>query len=250
MIQRYQKLPLPAYKPAEGAAINGASISSGLVLSCLFNEGTGTSIADNTSSPLIGTLSAGSIWGTDDTYTNVLNFDGSAYGAIPHDSKISIETYTISLAFKTTSTTNYGVLVDKSSSTKSTYKMFFGYPSAGNLTFDVYDGSNDALYTADSTYNDDDWHKLIFSREQGGDMNIYVDGVLQGQGDDTTTLGATVNTEDLVIAREAGTGRRYTGSFAYLNMWNRVLSGAPGSVGSTATGEIAAITADEFLMYR
>lgn len=245
-----EDMPGFSYKPMAGTPVNtGLGISSGLVLSAPLNEGDGDEVSDYSPSPLVGYMTDDSIWATDTKYGDILSFPGSESVSFAHNLKINVETYTLAFAVKTTDNVTYRYLLGKGN-TPRPYAAFMNFPSIGNISFDAYNGSQNPNPVASAEgYNNGIWHTVIITRSEGAAMQIYVDGILRGQDTDNTS-STTLNTSALQIASSGAGMSGYIGEFAYLHMWNRVLPGVPGNVGDPATGEIAAITADEFAMYR
>ena len=251
---------LTGYKPPVGTLVNTSqSISSGLVLSLPFNESTGTVINDRTSTPDNGTLaSSTNMWAADDMYDTSINF--TSYNAsVPHVSKINVETFTVAFAFKTFQTGGYATnqiyttMFGKESSAKYPFAAFFGYPNVGQVEFSLYSGASGANPAADASansYNNGTWHKCIMTRVQGGAIRVFIDGILRASATDFYAAGATLNTSPIIFGSEYNNTNRFPGQIAYFHMWNRVLTGAPASVGSAATGEILDLFNDEFAMYR
>ena len=244
-----------SYKPATNATINASSISSGLVLAHLFNAGTGTTTTDKTATPLAGTLTSAAMWQADEIYDTVLNFGGNS-ASIAHGAKTNVETFTFALAFKTTqnygqnTNSQYAVIVNRA--TKWPFDLLFGFPTLGTVRFTTFNGTDNPLADATAnSYNDGNWHKIIATRTQGAAMRLYIDGILRATTTDNTAVGTTLSANPMFLGKEAiNNSAPFPGQIAYFHMWNRVLAGAPVNVGDAATGEIAALFADEFAMYR
>lgn len=237
------------YKPALNTPVDtGLSISSGLVYSAPWYEGSGTIFYDRTASPTNGTLASSSMWVNDSTYGTVLAFSGGS-ASIPNASKVNTETYSIAFAFRSSQTAYTGVFAKVVSATY-TYAAFMSNNGSGILDTPVYNGSQQPNPVSSASVADGNWHKAVITRAQGGTMRLYIDGILQSQVSDTTSAGSTLNTAAIQFGGGVNGSGSFTGSLAYWHMWNRVLTGAPASVGSAATGEIAALATDEFAMYR
>lgn len=74
------------------------------------------------------------------------------------------------------------------------------------------------------TYNDGEWHTVVGTRTETGDLNLYVDGVLDGS--DVSTGGQNLDqTDPLFFGRRSGTDPRYfTGSVCFGAFLNRAVS--------------------------
>lgn len=235
-------MPVPemSYKPGTSATINEDAISSGLVLSYLFNEGTGTTLTDKASSPVSGTLTNGA-WDSDETYTSIVDFNEASMTA-SHSVKFNIETYTLAFAFRIADNPgDYVYMVNKFGGSGA-YPYLTYLSATGAVGAAAYDGSTTRSADTTGGFADNNWHKCVVTRQDGAAIKIYIDGTLRAEAVDDLS-GSSTNSFPLKI-------EAFGGQIAYLHIWNRVLSGAPGSVDDPATGEIAALAVDEFLMYR
>lgn len=228
------------YKPST-PVLNGASISSGLVLAMPYYEGTGGTVHDLSTTPDNGTVNTG-MWVTDTTYTNVIKWLSGYSQSTPNASKLNTETYTFAIAIKSSSATTSYIAAKGGYTQPCPLIVQF----AGTLKLSAESPAASPYAITSGSYADGAWHKLVFTRAQGGALNIFVDGIFRATATDTTAASSTLNTATFNVPPN----NSFPGEIAYCHLWNRVLSGVPGSTGSAATGEIATITADEFAMYR
>lgn len=242
-------------KPVSGASINlGSGLSSGLVLCVPLNEGSGTTIHDNSTNNDAGTLFNISAWVGDATYTYALQSGNpNSYATIPNISAINIDTFSIAFLFKTTSTTPtfQWVCGKQSSPANAGVYAFAGYyntTSTGSIEMDAFDNTHNPAPVANQNYSDGNWHYVIGTRIAQGVMNIFVDGIYKGTTTDTTTAGGTLTTAPVYLLCPGADGP-IRGEIGCFMMWNRILTGVPGSTGNPATGEIAALSANPFAMY-
>lgn len=233
-------------KPAPGTLVaTGKPISSGLVLCFPMNEGSGTTIDDYSTTADNGTLSNATAWATDATWTEELNLAGTYNVSIPYNSAFHIETYSVGILFKSTMT-GFGAMASSSLSGVYPMSLFIGdnsTPGSINLQAGASETSNT------SAYNNGAWHYLVATRTQGANMAIFVDGIYKGNTTDGNSPGSTLNTNPLVLGWWNSGSNPFNGALGCFMYWNRVLTGIPGSIGGTATGEIAQVTADPFTMF-
>ncbi|WP_197680538.1 PKD domain-containing protein [Microlunatus sagamiharensis] len=133
---------------------------------------------------------AGAVNGSPDT---AATFDGTANGTAGQtSSEVAPQVFSAEAWFKTTSTSGGKILGfgDSQLGNSGGYDRHVYLDNAGHLTFGVYPGSVRSV-TSGGTYNDGAWHQVVVSLSDGG-MKLYVDGLLEG-ADQGTTSGQAFN---------------------------------------------------------
>jgi hypothetical protein len=190
-------------------------------------------------SPLIGpfTVNTGNLnkigSPTFSSNPNFLTFNGtnqgyaySAYPVTPFESEASYGCW-----FKTTSTATGGSLFSNSPTIlyiegTSDYKAAInfsngrvGIGSVGDFPYGYY------LQYTTNTYNDGQWHYVVFTYNSGGDnIKLYVDGVLQFTAIDKILLGNSNYGISLALGFNAGTW--FAGSIAVAQGYSIELTAA------------------------
>ena len=177
-----------------------------------FNEGTGSTVNDLSGNNLDGTI-YNATWTSDG---NALSFNGTnARVTVPYNSafNFSTESFSIETWIKTTQTT-YGSIVRNHVSYG--YNLFI---ENGKAKFGIDAGHPGAIIVqSTSNVNDGNWHHLVGVRDNSDSkIKIYVDGVLEGQVDDT--VGDISSTTDLWIGGKSNNQLFYNGLIDFVGIW-------------------------------
>ncbi len=165
--------------------------------------------------------------------SGALTFDGSN-DYVDVNQSLSSESFTLSVWFKSSNVTQYGMLISKEETGgwPWNYRIYLAQ-STGYLVGDIAQigGSSISLqYTTNLA--DGQWHNVSFIRSVTDDkIYLYVDGSKVSEVTDTL-VGAVSNSQEVWIGRSAftGGGARPTGSYPYngsigsVMIYNRDLS--------------------------
>jgi hypothetical protein len=204
--------------------------TNGLIGYWNFNEGTGATTADTSSSNFNGTLANGPSWVTG-KFNNALSFDGSNdYVTVPHNTALNfsqISLFSIMAWIKTTQT-NYGFIIAKALN-EGTYAGYYLHTYLGKLhsTLQTTTSNYRLIRAETTTVNDGNWHHVAWCNDANSPAGhkMYIDGVLQT----TTTLqdnlfGTVSTTVPLNFgARNAG-GVPFAGAIDDVRVYNRALN--------------------------
>lgn len=212
-------------KPASGAVINGTSLASGIVYCSPMNEGSGTTLADLTSSHSTGTFGAsGSApsWVNDSAeFQPGVAFAGGQNVSVANNSGLGTMTgMSMMVITKITSTGTYPMMFTTGSNTNLEIRL---ESTTQDLDAIVATTSN---LTSGKTYADSTVHIFIvtFSSTAGHGTNVYVDG-LSVLADTTNTGAPTLNQTNWFLgARDGSDSNPLTGRLYTVVLWNRELS--------------------------
>ena len=156
-------------------------IENGLVAWWSMDEGTGTTIADqsiNSNTGTFGTSPADPTW-TNGKFGKALSFDGDDdYVNCGSESSLDLTSeFTLETWVKTPDATkaNYVVLA-----TKGVWRYMIGYNVNDN--FIAYVNNSDSLSSTWGSAKDNEWQHLLWTHSASEDK-IYIDGVLNKMGD-------------------------------------------------------------------
>lgn len=150
------------------------------------DEGTGVSAADACGSENTGTLQGGATW-VSGRYGSALSLNGSTGYLSTAVSEANPSNFTLSLWFKTTSTSG-GVLIgfaNRATGQSTSWDRDISITTSGALSFRCYPGRTVTVTTTGS-YNDGNWHFVAATLSSSG-MLLYVDGVLAASDISVTT---------------------------------------------------------------
>lgn len=187
-----------------------------------FDEGYGTTAYDaNTTSANNLTLSSAS-WTTSGKYNSAWNGTGSVWLSRADDADFDFgasQDFSISMWVKSSSASNPGAnqfLIDKQDTASVNapgYRMYFN--TSGQIVCDIDDDSTsypEDSATTSTDYYDNTWHNVVCVRDiTGGDLNLYVDGVLANADTSLSATGDLSNAQSLYIGDDDGDA---TNSFA------------------------------------
>lgn len=206
----------------------GISTGTGLVASYNMNDGTGTSLTDNTGNGNTGTLSASVTWQSSPVRfgANALAFYGTDdYVTVPrqpaHD--ISTEITMEGWVYATKNTGIQNVMAKSQAGNASGYifprtddgwnnAKFYMYISGAWRSFNAPYPSRDAWHHLAATYN-------------GTTVKIYVDGVLTTTQAQAGTI-TTSSLANLTLGNQSGVSEYFGGYADELRIWNVVRSEA------------------------
>ena len=201
-----------------------------------FNKDLGTKTGTNISLP------------TGSSFENLYSFpfDGNNdFIDCGNDSSLQFTgTMTASAWVKTTETGSFEMVLGKDAISPATSRSFMLYRSTNYARFLVFPTSGgNSLVTSTSVINDGNWHHMVGVND-GTDLKIYVDGVLEAvnSGGGGSTLGGTTGELNIGRRPSAPAHRGYwTGNIDEVSLWNTALTDGGVSVGQTAGGQIAQI---------
>jgi len=215
---------------AAGLAAGGPT--SGLVAYYPFsgnaNDESGTG---NNGSPVGGvTWTTGVVGGA-------AHLDGTGYISVPDSASLDLAGaggITISAFIRVSpSSDQFGIVVKESSSSfpwTIAYEFAVRDPPTGLTTMLVSDGTNDSVgHFSDAALADSMWHHIAAAWASGGDVSMYLDGVLKFQGNEQVPVNTVNNTSDPVLIgafrwNTWGQYRSMTGDIDEVRIYNRALS--------------------------
>jgi len=208
--------------------IDAYSSDYGLVLYLPFEEGTGTSVYDESpygnDGTVYGTLS-GTVYGAswvDGKYGKALSFDVSDYVKVPHDDSLDLSAeFTISAWFKTTVVSGYRGLVSYDDETVDNNISYMIYlPNSNAIRGRIADGSASKYVTVSGT-SDGEWHHVVFV-VTSDQILLYVDGSL---GDSTPrTINPRISPDNTLKVGRYRTMDSWDGLIDEVRIYNRVLN--------------------------
>ena len=195
-----------------------------------FDEGSGTTIEDDSASGNPGTLTNGAGWATGVSGQAAVLDGVDDYVPIPHAAALDAFPLSVTVWFRTTAATGVSGLVNKYvAGSFDGYQVFF---NNGNLcawylrdaTNYVYDGGACPMST--SGYNDGLWHQAAFVVDASGG-HLYVDGAAKGAQPWTGQPGAPTTVQDVHLGHYPGAfgGLEYlTGAVDELRIYGQALT--------------------------
>ena len=88
--------------------------------------------------------------------------------------------------------------------TSGNWLFMWNYVAAGKLSFWI---NNAVVCSTSNAYNDGAWHHVAVTRKSDGTVTIWVDGVADGTGSNTASVG----TGGIMIGNQTGLSRYWTG---------------------------------------
>ena len=138
--------------------------------------------------------------------------------------------YSLSLWFQSTTSTSSGLLIgfgDSQSGASSNYDRQIYLTSSGQLVFDNYNGSYQAVSSPSSSYNDGNWHNVVGALDNSGQY-LYVDGVLVASSTNNAAKNYNgywhIGHGNLSGVPSAPTNYYYSGLVEDARIYNRSLS--------------------------
>jgi hypothetical protein len=202
------------------------STSAGLIAYLKMHEGTGITATDSSGNSNTGTLMPGATW-TAGHLGQAVALDGvGGYVRIAHAPMLDSFPLTVSIWFKTSTTTGVRGLVNKYvSGSYNGYQIFF---SNGNLcawylrdlSNYIYDGTGCTMSTAG--YNDGLWHQAAFVVDTTGGR-LYVDGAQKGSQPWTGLAGPVSTVQEVELGQYPGV-LGMPGAVDERRLYNRALS--------------------------
>lgn len=195
-----------------------------------FDEQTGTNANDFSGNSNTGTLENGPTWDVG-KYGSGVNLDGSNDDvSIPDTANNDFDTnqdFTVSAWIKAPATQPN--VASTSNAVIEKWSGSGGYPyvirmnnqtggSNGKYQFARYDGTNNPVSNSTSTYNDNLFHYVTFSKS-GSTLSIYFDGKLDKTFSDTTTA-TTTNSSALYVGKRGPSLYNFKGVVDDLKIYN------------------------------
>lgn len=199
-----------ALSASEVAALYTPPQSSGLLARWTLNETSGTSAADASGNGNLGSLTGGPTWTTVQARSGVSLDGNNDYVDLGTAGSLNFsagQTFTVSAWVKTTDA--YGAIVSMRNTANdgSIVDLMVGYngatDDAGKFVAIVRQDSGGGGYaTANSATSIDDnvWHHVAMTRETGGVIKVYVDGLLKSSGNGSEAAGAITTNERAIGA--------------------------------------------------
>jgi len=159
----------------------------------------------------------------------VFYFNGASYIDLGNSS-LGLTANTISIWFKTTSTTSGQQLLSKMG---STYQFQFRLETNGTISlYSFQDQSTFATLQSSSGYNDGNWHNVISTFNTTDGHKMYVDGNTTPVDTDTVNKSALQSSSErmLIGVRDSSTGvidtaRYFNGDISNTQIFNTALTG-------------------------
>ena len=171
-----------------------------------------------------------------------LDFDGASYIDLGNSS-LGLTANSISIWFKTTSTTSGQQLLSKYG---STYQFQFRLETNGTITLYSFENqSTFATLQSASGYNDGNWHNVTTTFNTTDGHKMYVDGNTTPVDTDTANKSALQSSSErmLIGARDSSTGvidtaRYFNGDISFISIFDYALSSSQVTTlyGSSSTG--------------
>jgi len=141
------------------------------------------------------------------------------------DTSLNVNNLSVSVWFKTTSTTSGQQLISKYSTTSSNRQFQFRLETNGTVTIFpmLSDGNIATVQSSTSGFNDGNWHNALWTFNTTDGHKLYIDGTQLGTDSTTTTLETSTNPM-LIGARWLSTGvdtaRYFDGEISNIAIWN------------------------------
>jgi len=217
-------------------AVSNQVVSNHPVTHWNFDESSGTTAADASSSAINATLFGGASF-AGGANSNALQFDGtSGYASIPDDNRIdfgSNEDFTVAVWIQADA--NQLSAINSDSDVVEKWSGSGGYPfviryvnqldsaDSGKIIVARYDGPNNPGMRSTVTIDGGQFHHVAFVKN-GSTLSLYINGQLDGTVTDTVT-GDTSNNSPLFLNRRGGgTANWFTGAIDDLRIYNTGLS--------------------------
>jgi len=162
----------------------------------------------------------------EETPTNALFLDVDTMSAVRtnHPFDFGTTDFSISLWFKTTSTSNDASIISDKNWDSGYNKGWILGMQNGELFFNVSDGSARVDVSNNSeVYNDNEWHYTAFSVDVDGLINLYVDGELLASGD-ISGIGDIATGEPIFMGSDNEVDYQFDGLMDEVKIWNTVIS--------------------------
>lgn len=214
------------------SAMQYPELSQGLFAYYKFDEGIGTTAYNSvTADGLSATLGNGTdasipAWNSSGKSGKALTFDGAnSYMEISDNPALRMNgsgTITAWINPRGYGGSNYGRIVDKSTSTGAANGYHFFFTTSNYLVFNVNAGSQTASSTNSVTLNQ--WNFVAVTFSSAG-RTIYVNGVdVTSSGGSVTTLPPNIAGVVAIGNRAGATDRTFNGTIDDVHFYNRVLS--------------------------
>ncbi|NMB70304.1 LamG domain-containing protein [candidate division WWE3 bacterium] len=160
------------------------------------DENSGTNVYDSSGNGNNSTAWSGNTAWTTGKFGSALSFDGqddvvSFAETTTTDFGSVNDSYTVEAWFKTTANYSANGMIVAKNDDGSTYPFMLYVGTDEKVYFRIYGGS-DGTANSLTTLNDGQWHHAVGIRDIASDkVFLYVDGVLNGEGTDNTTIAVT-----------------------------------------------------------
>jgi hypothetical protein len=150
---------------------------------------------------------------------NAFDFDGSNdYVEISSDSSLTSSNFTYCFWFKEDSAGSGGTILEK----KDVDGFSLQITSEGKIRKEIYfDGGNLGWYETSETYDDGEWHHIVYSLE-GNNERMYIDGELAYS--DNLEYPENLNSlSDMIFGAENDGSNNFDGKIDEVGIWSRAL---------------------------
>jgi len=198
--------------------INGSPYSKKLAFDFPIFEGGGSVLRD-TVKPNNGTITATSQW-VKDLYGNCLSFNGSSQKVTHNAFSLSAGEPFIFQALIKTSTDGTDVMGVRQGDPTQSGKMTQMRVQGGKIEFNhdfLADTTNNKATSA-TTVTDGKWHNII-CQYTGSQLQVFVDGKLDGVSGSLTTLALTLNTGWAIGTRPDFSAEWFSGRISLVRAW-------------------------------
>ncbi len=194
-----------------------AALPSGLITGYEFEEGSGSTTADESANSLTGTLTNGPTW-TNGKYGKGIQFDGTNdYIDLGNSSLFNITSaVTISAWMNISNQTTSRVILNKGGANGS-YELRGNQSSNATYRFILNGGTN---LNGSGSISANTWHHLAATYD-GATMKVYVDGVLNNSVAYTSSINITTSS---ALIGSIGSGLYFQGILDNVRIYNKALS--------------------------
>lgn len=196
-------------------------LPSGLVLNldAASYSGSGTTLADTSSSALTATLSNSPAYSTGNGGYFTYNGSNNAL-LVPNNTVLDSQSITVETWAYPATTGQYGTMLEKGSQNSQYFVFLYG----GTFYWRVA-GLADCTFTAASYLTANTWHHIVATATSGA-QNVYINNVLRASTTAAGTISTNANGLSVGISGgyTAGGGLPWSGRIGISRVYNRVLT--------------------------
>jgi len=196
------------------------TVQSALILSITFDEGSGDTAYDSSSSNYDGVISGASyVAGLTNT---ALSFDGNDSVSFGDVLDFGTSDFSALAWVKTTNTWGYHILFSKKSGSSDHFVL--RTRNQGILECNIYDGSNKVNLIGSISVTDGLWHLICITGDRDGALRLYIDNVEDTAYSDMSALNDINNSGSFMIGGEGGSiAEGFIGTVEGAKVYNRIL---------------------------